>query len=64
MKGTAALITQGMEPAEVRAAVTSPGGTTAMAIRELERAGVRAGILNAVQAAFDRAGGLAGAEGK
>lgn len=64
MKGTAALITQGMEPVEVRAAVTSPGGTTAMAVRELERAGVRAGILNAVQAAFDRARGLAGAEGK
>lgn len=64
MKGTAALITQGMEPAEVRAAVTSPGGTTAMAIGELERAGVRAGILNAVRAAFDRARGLAGAEGK
>jgi pyrroline-5-carboxylate reductase len=64
MKGTAALIVQGMAPAEVRAAVTSPGGTTAMAIRELERSGVRAGILNAVQAAFDRARGLAGAEGK
>lgn len=61
MKGTAALMTQGgMEPAEVRRAVTSPGGTTAMAIRELERAGVRAGILNAVQAAYDRARGLAG----
>lgn len=64
MKGTAALIAQGMEPAEVRAAVTSPGGTTAMAVRELERAGVRAGILNAVQAAFDRAAGLAEVEGK
>lgn len=61
MRGTAALITEGgMEPAEVRNAVTSPGGTTAMAIRELERAGVRAGVLNAVQAAFDRAKGLGG----
>jgi pyrroline-5-carboxylate reductase len=59
MRGTAALVTQGeMNPAEVRAAVTSPGGTTAMAIRELERAGVRAGVLNAVQAAFDRARSL------
>lgn len=63
MRGTAALVTQGgMEPAEVREAVTSPGGTTAMAIRELERAGVRAGVLNAVQAAFDRAKGLGGAD--
>ena len=61
MRGTAALVTEGrMEPAEVRAAVTSPGGTTAMAIRELERSGVRAGVLNAVQAAFDRARDLAG----
>lgn len=62
MRGTAALVNQGgMEPAEVREAVTSPGGTTAMAIRELERAGLRAGVLNAVQAAFDRAKGLGGA---
>jgi pyrroline-5-carboxylate reductase len=65
MRGTAAMVTEGkMEAAEVRAAVTSPGGTTAMAIRELERAGVRAGVLNAVQAAFDRARALGGNPGK
>lgn len=65
IRGTAALMTEGrMEAAEVRAAVTSPGGTTAMAIRELERAGVRAGVLNAVQAAFDRAKALGGSPGK
>ena len=65
MRGTAALVTEGkMEAAEVRAAVTSPGGTTAMAVRELERAGVRAAVLNAVQAAFDRAKVLGGNSGK
>ncbi len=61
LRGTAALVTDaGMKPAEVREAVTSPGGTTAMAVRELERAGVRAAVLNAVQAALDRAKVLAG----
>ena len=60
LKGTAALVTEaGMQPSEVRAAVTSPGGTTAMAVRELERAGVRAAVLDAVQAALDRARMLA-----
>ena len=61
LRGTAALVTEaGMHPAEVRQAVTSPGGTTAMAVGELERAGVRAAVLNAVQAALDRARALAG----
>lgn len=61
MRGTAALVTDGgMQPVEVRAAVTSPGGTTAMAVGELERAGVRGAVLNAVQAAFDRAKALRG----
>ncbi|HEX2052505.1 MAG TPA: pyrroline-5-carboxylate reductase [Actinomycetota bacterium] len=59
LRGTAALVTDGgMLPAEVREAVTSPGGTTAAALRELERAGVRAAVMNAVQAALDRARGL------
>jgi pyrroline-5-carboxylate reductase len=43
-----------MHPVELREAVTSPGGTTIAAIRELERAGVRAAFLNAIQAAMDR----------
>lgn len=61
LKGTAALVADGgMQPVEVREAVTSPGGTTAMAVLELERAGVRAAVLNAVQAALDRAKALAG----
>jgi pyrroline-5-carboxylate reductase len=52
-----------IHPVELREAVTSPGGTTIAAIRELERAGVRAAFLNAIQAAMDRSRELAaGAE--
>jgi pyrroline-5-carboxylate reductase len=48
-----------MHPVELREAVTSPGGTTIAAIRELEQAGVRAAFLNAIQAAMDRSRELA-----
>jgi pyrroline-5-carboxylate reductase len=48
-----------MHPVELRESVTSPGGTTIAAIRELEQAGVRAALLNAVQAAMTRAQELA-----
>jgi pyrroline-5-carboxylate reductase len=48
-----------MHPVELREAVTSPGGTTIAAIRELEQAGVRAAFLNAIQAAMTRARELA-----
>jgi pyrroline-5-carboxylate reductase len=41
-------------PEALRAAVTSPGGTTAAGLRELERAGVRAAFLDAVMAATER----------
>jgi pyrroline-5-carboxylate reductase len=41
-------------PEELRAAVTSPGGTTAAGLRELEAHGVRAAILDAVAAATRR----------
>lgn len=61
MFGTAKqLRDQGMHPVELRESVTSPGGTTIAAIRELEQAGVRAAFLNAIQAATDRARELAG----
>jgi pyrroline-5-carboxylate reductase len=41
-------------PEALRAAVTSPGGTTAAGLRELEAHGVRAAILDAVGAAARR----------
>lgn len=44
----------GTQPAVLREMVTSPGGTTAAALRELERAGLRAAFLDAVRAATDR----------
>src|SRR5436309_1325741 len=63
MLGTARLLRdEKMHPVELREAVTSPGGTTIQAIRELEQAGVRAAFLNAIQAAMERSRELA-AEG-
>jgi pyrroline-5-carboxylate reductase len=44
----------GEHPVILREAVTSPGGTTISAIRELEKHGVRAAILAAIEAASDR----------
>jgi pyrroline-5-carboxylate reductase len=44
----------GEHPVLLREAVTSPGGTTINAIRELERHGVRAALLAAIEAARDR----------
>jgi pyrroline-5-carboxylate reductase len=48
----------GEHPVILREAVTSPGGTTINAIRELERHGVRAAFLAAIEAARDRAAEL------
>jgi pyrroline-5-carboxylate reductase len=60
MLGTAVLLRDArMHPVELREAVTSPGGTTIRAIRELEQAGVRAAFLNAIQAAMERSQELA-----
>jgi pyrroline-5-carboxylate reductase len=53
--GSSRLLVDGtVGPAELRAAVTSPGGTTAAGLRELERCGVRAAFLDAVTAATAR----------
>jgi pyrroline-5-carboxylate reductase len=48
-----------VHPVEIREMVTSPGGTTISAIRELEQAGVRAAFLNAIEAARRRSTELA-----
>ncbi|WP_375480445.1 pyrroline-5-carboxylate reductase [uncultured Jatrophihabitans sp.] len=44
----------GEHPVQLREAVTSPGGTTIAAIRELEAHGVRAALLAAIEAAARR----------
>jgi pyrroline-5-carboxylate reductase len=63
MLGAAKLLRdEGMHPVELREMVTSPGGTTIRAIRELEQAGVRAAFLNAIQAAMERSRELAAGE--
>jgi len=54
--GAATLLAEGPDgPEALRAAVTSPGGTTAAGLRALEHHGVRAAFLDAVSAATERA---------
>ncbi|HEX6031386.1 MAG TPA: pyrroline-5-carboxylate reductase [Tepidiformaceae bacterium] len=50
----------GLAPAELRARVTSPAGTTAAGLLELERGAVRAAIIDCIQAAHERAIELGG----
>ncbi|MEU4802287.1 pyrroline-5-carboxylate reductase [Actinosynnema sp. NPDC023587] len=53
--GAAQMLSRGdQHPVILREAVTSPAGTTIMAIRELEKHGVRAALLAAIEAARDR----------
>jgi pyrroline-5-carboxylate reductase len=60
--GAARLLAEvGDSPAELRAAVTSPGGTTAAGLRELERHGLRVAFLDAVAAGAERSRLLGGA---
>lgn len=59
--GSATLLREtGEHPAVLRERVTSPGGTTAAAIRELEDHKVRAAFLSAIEAARNRSRDLAG----
>jgi len=54
--GTAQLLKESkMHPAELKDRVTSPGGTTIAGIAELEKAGFRSAIIEAVKAAYRRA---------
>jgi pyrroline-5-carboxylate reductase len=48
------LTTSGQSAEELRAAVTSPGGTTAAGLRQLEAGGVRSAVIEAVAAATAR----------
>ncbi|WP_353930683.1 pyrroline-5-carboxylate reductase [Okeanomitos corallinicola TIOX110] len=53
--GTAQLIAQTkIHPAELKDRVTSPGGTTIAAVSELEKAGFRSALIQAVKAAAHR----------
>jgi pyrroline-5-carboxylate reductase len=52
--GSAALLADRGDAPALRAMVTSPGGTTAAGLRELEDRGVRAAMLAAVSAATER----------
>jgi pyrroline-5-carboxylate reductase len=57
--GSAKLLDQtGEEPSALRAAVTSPGGTTAAGLRQLDKHGLRSAILEAVVASSERAAEL------
>lgn len=44
----------GLHPAVLRDMVTSPGGTTAEGLRAMEQQGVRAGVMEAISAAYRR----------
>jgi pyrroline-5-carboxylate reductase len=50
----------GRSPAELRGMVTSPAGTTAAGLLELEKGGVRAAIIECIRAAHRRAAELGG----
>ena len=50
----------GDQPSALRAAVTSPGGTTASGLRALEAGGIRHAVLEAVSAATERSRQLGG----
>ena len=61
IQGTMALVeSAGRHPADLRGDVTSPGGTTAAALDEMERGALRATFSKAIQAAYRRSRELGG----
>ena len=63
MLGSGHLIQKsGREPAELRRMVTSPGGTTAEALAELEKGGFTNLVVTAVNAAYNKARRLGGGQ--
>ncbi len=59
--GAAEMVLQtGRHPGALKDAVTSPGGTTIAAIHEMEQGGVRAALMNAVEASTAKSRELAG----
>lgn len=61
VRGAAGLVQDsGENPALARAAVCSPGGTTAEGIAALDRAGIRPGLASAMEAAAAKSRALAG----
>ena len=61
MRGSVAFAeSSGLHPAELRNQVTSPGGTTAEALYQLERGGLRTVVAQAVWAAWQRSAALGG----
>jgi pyrroline-5-carboxylate reductase len=58
LAGSAALLADGIDPAELRHRVSSPGGTTVEGVAVLERGAVRAHVADAVRAAARRAAEL------
>jgi pyrroline-5-carboxylate reductase len=60
LAGSAALLQEGeLHPGQLKDMVSSPAGTTIAGLRELERAGVRSALIEAVLAAAERSRALA-----
>ena len=53
--GAKMVLETGQHPGALKDMVTSPGGTTIDGVHELEKAGVRAGLMNAVRTATKKA---------